>query len=105
VGQADGAFNHYNTLIRSSALDRTIMTARSFLDAVFPSINQPTNTSYLPDGQQASSSGRAWLGVGRGRSHRAGSACPTPVLPTFEKCPTSVARMQDRWLPSLLCRF
>jgi hypothetical protein len=52
VGTPDGPFNNYNVLARSSSLDRTIMTARSFLDAVFPPINTPTNDSYLPDGQQ-----------------------------------------------------
>lgn len=52
VGSADGIFNNFNTLIRSSSLDRAIMTARSFLDAVFPPINQPTDTTYLPDRQQ-----------------------------------------------------
>lgn len=52
VGSPDGLFNNYNTLVRSSSLDRTIMTARSFLDGAFPPINQPTATKYLPDGQQ-----------------------------------------------------
>lgn len=52
VGSADGIFNNFNTLLRSSSLDRAIMTARSFLDAVFPPINQPTDTTYLPDRQQ-----------------------------------------------------
>lgn len=28
VGTPDGLFNNYNTLVRSSSLDRTIMTAR-----------------------------------------------------------------------------
>lgn len=28
VGSPDGLFNNYNTLVRSSSLDRTIMTAR-----------------------------------------------------------------------------
>lgn len=53
MGSPDGEFNNFNTLVRSSSLDRTIMTARSFLDAVFPPINQPTPERYLPDGQQA----------------------------------------------------
>ncbi|KAL4457857.1 hypothetical protein ABPG75_012722 [Micractinium tetrahymenae] len=52
VGTADGTWNNFNTLFRSSALDRTIMTARSFLDAVFPPMNVPTTSQYLPDGQQ-----------------------------------------------------
>lgn len=52
VGTPNGTWNNFNSLFRSSALDRTIMTARSFLDAVFPPINPPTDTQYLPDGQQ-----------------------------------------------------
>lgn len=93
VGTPNGTWNNFNSLFRSSALDRTIMTARSFLDAVgplcrcaaprqaaghgagmrrqrrarrrrpplptsshllqvFPPINMPTDTQYLPDGQQ-----------------------------------------------------
>ncbi|PRW05761.1 acid phosphatase [Chlorella sorokiniana] len=52
VGSPDGLFNNFNTMVRSSSLDRTIMTARSFLDGAFPPINQPTATKYLPDGQQ-----------------------------------------------------
>ncbi len=52
MGTANGSFNNFNTLFRSSALDRTIMTARSFLAAVFPAINQPTNTTYLPGREQ-----------------------------------------------------
>ena len=52
VGTPDGAFNNFNVLARSSSLDRTIMTARSFLDAVFPPINAPTAARYLPDRQQ-----------------------------------------------------
>jgi hypothetical protein len=53
LGSPDGHFNNFNTLFRSSALDRAIMTARSFLDGVFPPVNQATATTYLPDGQQA----------------------------------------------------
>lgn len=34
VGTPNGTWNNFNSLFRSSALDRTIMTARSFLDAV-----------------------------------------------------------------------
>ena len=57
MGTAAGTFNNHNTLVRSSALDRTIMTARAFLAAAFPPIDQPTNTSYLPDGQQVCGGG------------------------------------------------
>ena len=73
VGTPDGVFNNYNTLVRSSALDRTIMTARSFLDAVFPPINLPTDTKYLPDGQQVCTGCRMGAfgvrraGAGRGK--------------------------------------
>lgn len=107
VGTPDGAFNNFNTLIRSSALDRTVMTARSFLDAVFPSINQPSDTAYLPDGQQArrrkqhGKGGTEHSGVhgnpgqdGRNICWRVALACPQPpvgspsgmqVVPVYSK--------------------
>ena len=46
-------FNNYNTLVRSSSLDRTIQSAVSFLSGVFTA--QPdaaTDSAYLPTGQQ-----------------------------------------------------
>ena len=47
------AFSNYNLNVRSSALDRTIMTALSFLTGVLPPLNNATATRFLPDGQQA----------------------------------------------------
>jgi lysosomal acid phosphatase len=45
-------FSNYNLYTRSSALDRTIMTALSFLDGVLPSLNNATAARFLPDGEQ-----------------------------------------------------
>ena len=45
-------FNNYNTLVRSSALDRTVQSAIGFLSGIFPADDVPTSTSYLPSGQQ-----------------------------------------------------
>ena len=39
-----------NVLVTSSALDRTLQSARSFLAGVFQDLNTPTPTQYLPDG-------------------------------------------------------
>lgn len=52
VNTPGGTWNNYNTLVRSSSLDRTIMTARTFLAAVFPPIDPSTPSRYLPDGSQ-----------------------------------------------------
>lgn len=56
VNSPGNGFNNYNMLVRSSGLDRTIMTALSFLDGALPP--NPSNVSenkYLPDGQQVGS--------------------------------------------------
>lgn len=45
-------FNNFNMDIRSSGLDRTIMTALSFLTGVLPPENNATEERFLPDGQQ-----------------------------------------------------
>jgi len=52
INSIQGVFNSYNTLIRSSGLDRTISTARAFLDGVFPSSVALADSTGLPDGQQ-----------------------------------------------------
>lgn len=57
VGTADGEWNNHNTLFRSSALDRTIMTADSFLAGVFPAIDNVTAMRYLPSGEQVRARG------------------------------------------------
>lgn len=57
VNQPGIGFSNYNLLVRSSALDRTIMTALSFLDGVLPPLNNATADRYLPDGEQVSAVG------------------------------------------------
>ena len=53
TGTPDGAYNAYNTLVRSSALERTVATARAFFDGAFPALAQPPADRGLPDGEQA----------------------------------------------------
>eukprot|EP00775_Hariotina_reticulata_P004333 gene4333-4586_t len=53
VAGAQGVgFSNFNLLANSSALDRTIMSANSFFAGTFPSLNNVSNSSYLPNGQQ-----------------------------------------------------
>ena len=49
-------FNNFNTLVRTSALDRTVQSAVSFLSGVFPALYNATVVAYLPSGQQVCSS-------------------------------------------------
>lgn len=58
--------------VRSSSLDRTIMTARAFLDGAFPPLNAPTPDRYLPDGQQVAGCGR----LGAAGRHSCACVCP-----------------------------
>jgi hypothetical protein len=46
--------SNYNLYARSSALDRTIMTALGFLDGMLPPLNNATAGRFLPDGEQVS---------------------------------------------------
>lgn len=55
TGSPDVGFSNYNTFANTSALDRTIMSADSFLAGVFPAIavqDDATNGSYVPTGEQ-----------------------------------------------------
>eukprot|EP00879_Flechtneria_rotunda_P020900 GHRR01022006.1.p1 GENE.GHRR01022006.1~~GHRR01022006.1.p1 ORF type:complete len:178 (+),score=45.77 GHRR01022006.1:338-871(+) len=45
-------FSNYNTFANTSALDRTIMSAESFLMGVFPPAHNATANSFLPTGDQ-----------------------------------------------------
>ena len=45
-------FNNYNTLVRSSALDRTVQSVVSFLAGIFPAVEKVSPSEYLPSGQQ-----------------------------------------------------
>jgi hypothetical protein len=58
TGAQGVGFSNFNLLANSSALDRTIMSADSFLAGVFPSLNNVSNSSYLPNGQQVGVSGQ-----------------------------------------------
>ncbi len=51
-------FNEYNTLVRSSALSRSVQSAISFLAGIFSGLDNTTATAYLPTGQQV---GALWL--------------------------------------------
>ncbi len=51
VGPGVG-FNHYNSLMRSSGLDRTLTSAQSYLAGMFPPRATVSATTYLPTGQQ-----------------------------------------------------
>lgn len=52
-GAPNISFDNYNTLVRSSALDRTVSTALSFLAGLFPAIPaNPSPTRFLPSGAQ-----------------------------------------------------
>jgi hypothetical protein len=50
VGSA--AFHRYNTLVRSSYLDRTVMSAMSFTAGAFPNRNDISDTRWLPNALQ-----------------------------------------------------
>jgi lysosomal acid phosphatase len=53
VGTPSGVFNAYNALFRSSGLDRTITTARSFIEGAFPPMpSSSSSSSGLPTGEQ-----------------------------------------------------
>ena len=52
INTTQGVFNAYNTLVRSSGLDRTISTARAFLDGAFPTLSSNILGTGLADGQQ-----------------------------------------------------
>lgn len=52
VGDAGVGYSNYNVLVTSSALDRSLLSARSFLAGLFEDVNTPTPSLYLPDGSQ-----------------------------------------------------
>lgn len=51
---AGTAFNNYNVLVRSSALDRTLVSSQAFLRGTFPPDLLAGNATGLPGGQEVS---------------------------------------------------
>lgn len=91
IGTPGVHFHAYNTLIRSSGLDRTISTARAFTDGAFPSLTDAVdtdgaaaNTTGLPDGEQVVP---------------VYSLGEDPLIRAYTQCPAYVARLQD-WYAS-----
>lgn len=85
INTTQGTFNAYNTLVRSSGLDRTISTARSFLAGSFPPNNNATvpSSQYsidagLPDGEQV-------IPVY--------SLGEDPLIRSYTQCPTYINRL------------
>lgn len=52
INSTNVGFNNYNTLFTSSALDRTLESAQSFLAGIFPAIPVNSTTEFIPTGQQ-----------------------------------------------------
>ncbi|MEW5318965.1 MAG: hypothetical protein WDW38_010143 [Sanguina aurantia] len=57
INTTGNGFNHYNTYVRSSALDRTLMSSTGFFSGIFPANStMATSALFIPTGQQAGGS-------------------------------------------------
>lgn len=91
LGSPGVHFHAYNSLVRSSGLDRTISTARAFTDGAFPSLDDAVDTdgaaanaTGLPDGEQVVP---------------VYSLGEDPLIRAYTQCPAYAARLQD-WYAS-----